>query len=80
MGENILGTMVSASIPDSTGRRDPSPGEEGVFFLVLLLSAERESASTAVVGNYETDPLLEATGLNSEPASYQFTTGINFDQ
>jgi len=48
--------------------------------MILLLSTERESTSTANVGDHETDPLLEATGLNSEPASYQFTTGINFDQ
>ncbi|TMI51980.1 hypothetical protein E6H20_02025 [Candidatus Bathyarchaeota archaeon] len=80
MGENILGTMVSASIPDSTGHRGLSQGKEGVFFMILLLSTERESTSTANVGDRETDPLLEATGLNSEPASYQFTTGINFDQ
>jgi hypothetical protein len=55
MGESQSGTMVSASITDSTGPRDPSPGEEGVFFLILLLSAKSESASMANVGNYETD-------------------------
>ena len=80
MGESFLGTMVSASISDSTGRRDPSPGEEGVFFLVLLLSAERESASTAVVGNYETDPLLEETGMDSEPSVIQHYASINCDR
>ncbi len=72
--------MVSASIPDSTCHRGPSPCKEGVFFLMLLLSAERESASRANVGDHETDSLLEETALNSEPAFYQFATGINFDQ
>jgi len=47
---------------------------------MLLLSAERESASRANVGDHETDSLLEETALNSEPAFYQFATGINFDQ
>ena len=48
--------------------------------MILLLSTERESTSTANVGDHETDPSLEETGLNSEPASYQFPTDINFDQ
>jgi len=72
--------MVSASIPDSTGHRGPSPCKEGVFFLILLLSTERESTSTANVGDHETDLLLEETGLDSEPAFYQFTTDITLDQ
>jgi len=80
MGEILLGTMVSASIPDSTGHRDPSPGEEGVFFLILLLSAERESASTANVGNPESDPLLEATRIDSDPFAIQSYASIDFDQ
>jgi hypothetical protein len=80
MAESRLGTMVSASIPDSTGHRDPSPREEGFFFLILLLTAERESASTANVGNYETDPLLEATRIDSDPFAIQSYASIDFDQ
>jgi len=79
MGESPLGTMVSASIPDSTGHRDPSPGEEGVFFLILLLSAERETASMAKVGDYETDPLREETRFDSEPTLFR-SPAIDFDQ
>jgi hypothetical protein len=80
MGEGRFGTMVSASITDSTGPRDPSPGEEGVFFLMLLLNAERESGSMANVGNYETDPFLEETRLNSEPIFFQSSATIDYDQ
>jgi hypothetical protein len=80
MGDSSLGTMVSASIPDSTGHRDPSPGEEGVFFLMLLLSAERESASMANVGDHEMDPLLEETWTEFEPSAFQAHTSIDFDQ
>jgi hypothetical protein len=72
--------MVSASIPDSTGHRDPSPGEEGVFFLILLLNAERQSASKANVGDYESDPVLEAVRMDSEPSAIQFCTSITRDQ
>jgi len=32
------------------------------------------------VGDHETDLLLEETGLDSEPAFYQFTTDITLDQ
>ena len=72
--------MVSTSITDSTGHRDPSPREEGVFFLMLLLAAEREAASMAEVGDHETDPVLEESTLNSDPAFYQFTTNVDLDQ
>jgi hypothetical protein len=78
MGESQLGTMVSASITDSTGPRDPSSGEKGVFFLIPLLSAERESASMANVGNYDTDPFLEETRLNSEPAFFQSLASVEY--
>ncbi len=79
MGEDFLGTMVSASIPDSTGHRDISPGEESVFFLILLLNTDRGSASMTSVRDHETNRLLE-TRLNSEPVFYHFTTDIDFDQ
>jgi hypothetical protein len=72
--------MVSASVTDSTGPQDSSPGEEGVFFLILLLSAERESASMTNVVNYETDPFLEETRLNSEPAFFQSIVSVDNDQ
>jgi hypothetical protein len=71
--------MVSTSIADSTGPRDPSPGEEGVFFLILLLNAEREASSMTNVGDHETDPLLEGTRFDSGPAFFQFPA-IDFDQ
>jgi len=71
--------MVSASIIESTCHRDPSPGEEGVFFLMLLLSAERESASLARVGDHETHPLLEETRFDSEQSLFQFPA-IDSDQ
>jgi hypothetical protein len=71
--------MVSASIPDSAGHRDPSPSEEGVVFLILLLSAERESTSIANVSDYETDSILEESRFDSEPAFFQFPA-IDFDQ
>ena len=80
MGEGELGTMVSASITDSTGPRDPSSGEEGVFFLILLLNAERESASMTNVGNYETHPFLEEIRLNSEPAFFQSIVSVDNEQ
>jgi hypothetical protein len=72
--------MVSASITDSTGHRDPSPREEGVFFLLLLLSAERESSSMANVGDHETDPLLEGTRTDSEMSALQSYANITRDQ
>jgi hypothetical protein len=80
MAESRLGTMVSASIPDSTGHRDPSPREEGFFFLILLLTAERESASRAKVENYQTHLLLHATTLDSDPFAIQSYASIDFDQ
>jgi hypothetical protein len=72
--------MVSASITDSTGHRDLSPREEGVFFLILLLSAERQSASKANVGDYETDPLLEAISMDYEPSGIQSYASIYCDE
>jgi len=71
--------MVSTSITSPTGQRDPSPGEERVFFLILILNAEREASSMANVGDHETDPLLEETRLDSGLAFIQFPT-IDFDQ
>jgi hypothetical protein len=72
--------MVSASVSDSTGLRDSSHGEEDIFFLMILLSAERESASTANVDNYETGSFLEATRLDSQPAFFQSSPNLNGNQ
>ena len=68
--------MVSASISGSTGFRDSSPGAEVVFFLMMLLNAERESASEANVGIYETESFLEAGKRGSEPPVVQTSVSI----
>jgi len=71
--------MVSASISVSTGVRDSSPGEEVVFFLMTLLDMERESASDADVGIYETEPFSEAGKRDSEPPVFQTSASVACD-
>jgi len=71
--------MVSASTSVSTGFRDSSPAEEVVFFLLTLLNAERESASDASVGFYETEPFLEAGTRDSLPPVFQSSAGLTCD-
>ena len=58
------GTMVSASGSNSADLRDSSPAEDGFLFLLILLNAEKDSASSADADLSETMPFShKETGL-----------------